>query len=99
MRIEKTPQALLQWAATLLWLSLFLVAGCKKNVVGGQPAMALSNTNGTSCVYMVTEQVLMTAITNVFEPEGEFGPSPYRGMALEPPDPSFLGKNSLRPIV
>src|SRR5207253_1263590 len=48
-------------------VSLALAMGCTRGVVGGDPILTLSDTNGTSQVFEVSDPQVTTAISNAFQ--------------------------------
>jgi hypothetical protein len=59
-----------------------VIPGCTRGVNGGNPAVALANTNGTTVIFSTSEESVLSAITNAFE-RSEINPMGYRGMNLE----------------
>jgi hypothetical protein len=60
-----------------------LLIGCSKSIHGGDPALPLSNTNGTTRIFPVPENVILVAISNAFATSDD-NPDGYRGMDLSP---------------
>jgi len=75
-----------------LLLPAALLAGCTRHVQGGDPALPLSNSNGTARIFPAAESTVLTAISNGFATD-DANPMGYRGMDLSPSAEPFLGPN------
>jgi len=71
------------WAVFFGLLSTVLLLGCSKRVHGGNPALPLSTTNGTTAIFHAPEGVVLNAISNAFATSDD-NPMGYRGMTLTP---------------
>lgn len=49
------------------WFLLISLAGCAQGIVGGDPLLPLSTTNGTTRVFETTEGYVLAAISNAFD--------------------------------
>jgi len=70
-----------------------MLVGCSKGVHGGDPALPLSTTNGTTVVFPAQESVVLTAISKAFATSDD-NPMGYRGMMLSDAS-SYPGPNGL----
>ena len=71
-----------------------IFAGCTRGVHGGNPAVSLSNSNGTAGLFTASESTVLVAISNAFTTGNASNPAGYRGMMLCPAaEQSYLVPN------
>jgi len=75
--------------ASLLAAQAF--TGCSRGVHGGDPALPLSNSNGTTRVLSADEREVSTAISNAFGRETQYGFGRYHNMSLSLARQAFQG--------
>lgn len=76
----------------LVACSVVMLCGCSKGVHGGDPALPLSDTKGTTGIFHAPEILVRAAISNAFAAPDD-NPMGYRGMDLRPAAESFIGTN------
>jgi hypothetical protein len=72
-------------------VTLQVLTGCSRGVHGGDPALSLSNSNGTIRVLPADEHDVSTAISNAFGGQTQYGFGRYHNMSLSLARQAFDG--------